>query len=120
MGFLKRLFGGDDKKEAAQGDTQGIYLYARCDNCGAIVRVRADKQYDLQQADNGYQWHKTIVDSRCFRRMQTVVTFNRQYEVVSAEIGGGQYVTEADYLAWLHPPVPAVADEDEGEPDGEE
>lgn len=114
MGFWKRLWGGSDKKSAPPVDPQGIYLYVRCDNCGAVVRVRADKQFDLQQADSGFVWHKTIVDSRCFRRMTTVVTFNRHYEAAQAEIQGGRYVTEADYQAYLQPPA-APPSEDEGE-----
>lgn len=116
MGFWKRLWGGSgDKKSAPPVDPQGIYLYVRCDNCGAVVRVRADKQYDLQQAEDGFVWHKTIVDSQCFRRMTTVVTFDRQYQVVQADIQGGHYVTEVEYQAYLQPP--AAPPEDEGESD---
>lgn len=115
MGFWKRLLGGSDKRAAPPADPQGIYLYARCDHCGAVVRVRADKQYDLLQAESGYVWNKTIVDSRCFRRMTTVVTFNRQYQVVQAEIQGGRYVTEADYQAYLQPPTAPPEDEGEGD-----
>jgi hypothetical protein len=97
MGFLKRLFGGQGGETGGGGDPQGIYLFAQCDHCGAIVRVRADKQHDLQNVDGGYEWHKTIVDAKCFRRMQTVVRFDRQYNVSHAELSGGTYVTEA---AW--------------------
>ena len=114
MSFWKRLLGGSNKKGASAADPQGIYLYARCDNCGAVVRVRADKQHDLQQTESGYVWHKTIVDSHCFRRMTTVVTFDRQYQVVQAEIQAGRYVMEADYQAYLQPPAAALP-EDEGE-----
>lgn len=100
MGFLKRLFGGE-KKEQGYVDKQGIYFYVRCNNCGTIVRLRADKQYDLQKEGGGYVWHKTIVDNRCFRPMQTVVYLDKNYEVTSEEIQGGEYVTEAEYNAWL-------------------
>ncbi|MCA9997522.1 MAG: hypothetical protein KDE56_17305 [Anaerolineales bacterium] len=98
MGFLKRLFGGGEQKSSAQYvDKQGIYFYVQCDNCGSVVRVRADKQHDLQNTGDGFTWHKTIVDSRCFRRMQTVVQLNSSYAVVSAELQGGKYITEAEY-----------------------
>ena len=104
MGFLRRLLGG--KKEEG-GDPQGLYFYVQCDNCGAKVRVRADKQYDLNRTDEGFVWHKTIVDSKCFRQISTVVYLNQNYEVVSSEIDGGHYITKEEFEA------PVVVDEEE-------
>lgn len=101
MGLLDKLFGSRDKKNV---DDKGIYFYARCDNCDSVVRVRADKQNDLNNTGNGYTWHKTIVDSVCFRRMNTVVTFDSKFNVIDRELSGGTYVTEADYLASLEEP----------------
>ncbi len=102
MGFLKRLFGGEQQDDRQQGyvDKGGLYLYVRCDNCGSCVRMRIDKQYDLERDENQFVWHKTIVDNRCFRRIPTVVTFDAKYAVVNAEITGGQYITEDAYNAW--------------------
>ena len=101
MGLLKKLFGGNNEAKPAKPtryvDTQGIYFYVQCDNCGALVKLRADKQYDLLDDGDGYVWHKTIVDNRCFRRIPTVVHLNRQYEVVSQTIEGGRYITEEAY-----------------------
>jgi hypothetical protein len=97
MGFLRRLFG--EGKKGREGDTQGIYFYVQCDHCGSRVRIRADKQYDLNRTDEGFVWHKTIVDSNCFRQIPTVVHLNRNYEVVSAEIEGGRYITREAYEA---------------------
>lgn len=101
MGFLKRLFGGHDDKEQEQEyvDKHGIYFYVQCDNCGAGVKVRADKQHDLSHADGGYVWHKTIVDSRCFRPMHTVVHFDGKYNVTSHTLEGGRYITKEEYEA---------------------
>ena len=96
MGFLRRLFGGSEKKEEYV-DERGIYFYVACDHCGAHVRVRADKQYDLNRTAEGFTWHKTIVDSKCFRKMPTVVHLDRNYEVVSAEIEGGHYISKETY-----------------------
>lgn len=98
MGFLKKLFGGGDKS-GSYVDKTGLYFYVRCNNCGKCVRVRADKQHDLLREENGYSWHKTIVDSKCFRRMTTVVQLDNNYNVVSADIDGGTYITEAEYEA---------------------
>jgi len=106
MGFLQKLFGGE-KREKKYVDKTGLYFYVQCDNCGAAVRVRADKQHDLLREDAGYVWHKTIVDSKCFRRMPTVVRMDRNYEVTTAEIEGGRYITEAEYEAIQSPPKPA-------------
>lgn len=97
MGFLKRLFGGGKQKSGEYVDKQGIYFYVQCDNCYSVVRVRADKQHDLQREASGFTWHKTIVDSRCFRRMQTTVQLNGNYEIVNSDLSGGKYITEDDY-----------------------
>jgi hypothetical protein len=97
MGFLKKLFGGGEPKKYV--DTQGIYFFVECSNCGSRVKVRADKQHDLQNTGDGYEWHKTIVDSRCFRRMRTVVQLDSGYQMISHEISGGRYMTEAEYQA---------------------
>lgn len=100
MGFLKKLFGGNDnKKEKKSGDKQGVYFYVQCDNCGATVRLRADKQYDLGRDGGGFTWHKTIVDNKCFRPMQTVVNLDSSYNVVNADITGGHYITEEEFNA---------------------
>lgn len=108
MGFLKRIFGGDEQKGGKDSakpagpyvDKQGVYLYVRCDNCGTPVRVRADKQYDLVNEGGSYTWHKTIVDNRCFRQIPAVVTFNLQYEITDAQIIGGRFITQAEYDEW--------------------
>jgi hypothetical protein len=98
MGFLRKLFGGEKKPYV---DERGLYFYVKCERCGQCVRVRADRQFDLLDEGDGYTWHKTIVDSRCFRPMPTVVRLNRKFEVVNAEISGGRYITEAEYEACL-------------------
>ena len=97
MGFLKNLFGGKDGAKKPYVDTQGVYFYVQCDNCGTPVRLRADKTHDLINLGDGFEWHKTIVDNRCFRPMPTVVQLNNQYEMVSHEINGGHYITEETY-----------------------
>ena len=109
MGFLKKLFGGD-KDPAKYVDKRGVYFYIRCGNCGTITRVRADKEYDLSRDGNGFVWHKTIVDNRCFRPIPTVVQLDGQYQVTSEEISGGAFVSEEDYNAFLEPEESAEAD----------
>lgn len=101
MGFFKKLFGGGEKKPSEYVDTRGVYFYVRCDKCGAVVKVRADKEYDLERDGDSFVWHKTIVDNRCFRSIPTVVVLDSNYNMVSAEITGGTYVTQADYESYL-------------------
>lgn len=96
MSFLRRLFG----QPPASRDERGIYLYAVCDRCGQRLRIRVDRQYDLNPRDEGgYIWQKTLVDSRCFRPMPTVVIFDGSYQWVSAEIEGGHYISKEEYEA---------------------
>lgn len=119
MSFFRRLFGGE--KESAKGEYQdpdGIYLYVECDRCHTCVRVRADKRHDLNATDNGYEWHKTIVDSRCFQRMSTVVQFDRNYNIVSSEIDRGHYITEAAYNDFVAQTTPPASDK--RKPDAED
>jgi uncharacterized Zn finger protein len=97
MGFFKKLFGGKAESSREYVDKDGVYFYVRCQNCGTVVRLRAAKQYDLENTGAGFTWHKTIVDNKCFRPMPAVVHLNRNYEVESAEIEGGEFVTEAEY-----------------------
>lgn len=99
MGFLKKLFGGGNA-ERKYIDEQGIYLYVRSPR-GAVVKVRADKQHDLNSTDTGYEWHKTIVDSQYFQRMEAHVLFDRAYNIVSSELSAGQFITEGEYEAEL-------------------
>ncbi len=94
MGLLKKLFGGGPQEYV---DTDGLYFYAKCANCGTVVKVRASKQNDLSRTDGGFEWHKTIVDNRCFRRMQAVVHFDGRYNVTDQQLTGGEFVTEAEY-----------------------
>ena len=101
MSFLKRLFSGGSKSPYI--DKTGLYVYAKCDNCGTIVRVRADKQHDLNREGDGFSWHKTIVDSKCFRRMQATVQFNSSYQITNYELSGGMLVDEAAYQESLKP-----------------
>lgn len=100
MGFFKKLFGGSEKKTTGEYvDKTGIYFYFQCDNCGKRVRVRADKQHDLLNDGGGFVWHKTVVDSKCFRRMETAVYLDGHYNVTSYELTGGKFLTQAEYEA---------------------
>ncbi|MCI0396564.1 MAG: hypothetical protein L0332_27995 [Chloroflexi bacterium] len=97
MGIFRRLFGGGGTTPANQGDNEGFFVYVQCNNCGDKVRLRIHKQHDLNLAEGGYVWHKTIVDNRCFRPIPTEAHFDSHYQMTQAEIEGGQYITQAEY-----------------------
>lgn len=109
MSFLKRIFGGEDPSKKSSTGSEGFFFYVQCDNCGKKVRLRILKQYELNYSDDGYVWHKTIVDSRCFREIQAVVHFDNKYNVTNADINGGQQISQEDYEA---PEVSQTTDDD--------
>ena len=113
MGFLKKLF-GSEKGEKPYVDENGLYFFAQCNNCGSVVKIRADKQHDLNRVSGGYVWHKTIVDSKCFRRMEAVVHLDGRYQVTNQEISDGRFVTQAEYDAQQKPTVTPPTDESRG------
>lgn len=102
MSFFKRLFGSGEKKKKEYVDKHGLYFYAKCGNCGDCVRIRADKQHDLQRDGKGFVWHKTIVDSQCFQRMEAVVQLDNNYLVTKQTLSDGQFVSEDVYKAAMH------------------
>jgi hypothetical protein len=99
MGFLKKLFGGQEKSKSAQSDLDGFFFYVQCDNCGKKVRLRIIKQYELNNTGDGYVWHKTIIDNRCFREIKAVVQFDRNFNVSTADIDGGQQISREAFEA---------------------
>jgi hypothetical protein len=110
MSFLKRLFSGEGSSKGQSSDSDGFFFYVQCDNCGKKVRLRILKQYELNNSGNGYVWHKTIVDSRCFREIPTVVHFDSSYNVSSADIQGGHQISREEYEA---PEVSRPSDNDQ-------
>ena len=101
MGFLRRLFGGE-KKDDGNADPHGIYIHVLNERCDAYVRVRIDKRHDLNNENGGFAWYKTIVDAKCFQRLQAIIRFDSSYHIVSQEIDPpGKFITEAEYTAGL-------------------
>jgi hypothetical protein len=110
MSFLRKLFGSEDPEKSTSSDPEGFFVYVACDHCGAKVRLRIHKQYDLVPTGDGYEWHKTIVDSRCFRQIPTVAHFDNRNNLVTADIQGGRFISKAEYDA---PEVSQPTDEEE-------
>ena len=112
MGFLKKLFGGGGEKKYV--DKTGIYFYVKTDR-GAFVKVRADKQHDLNRTEYGYSWQKTIVDSKYFSRLNAQVYFDSQYNVTGSELSGGEFITQEAYEAGIAAAQSAAEDDVEDE-----
>jgi hypothetical protein len=54
---------------------------------------------DPGEAGPAYTMHKDIVGGRCFQRITVDIAFDHRQQVVRQQISGGQFLTEAEYLA---------------------
>ena len=98
MGFLRRLFGGN---QAEPGD-KGLYLYVKCNRCGSGVRVRIDINNDLSENDGetgeeGYTLVKEVMDDRCFRMMRAELEFDNRRNETSRKVEGGTFITQVEW-----------------------
>ena len=96
--FLKRLFGG----RGESGEGPGVmFIYARCNSCKEKTRVRISKSSDLSMTyeDEGpsYALRKVIVGSNCPSRMEAEMMFDRNRNLISRNITGGQFITKEEY-----------------------
>lgn len=105
---LKELFGGGKSPGRGQpADPHGLMLYFRCQRCGAVVRVRADKRNDLNREDGGpgvFLLRKDVMDNKCFQLMNAEVWLDSNYQVVSSDVTGGELISEEEYTASTTPP----------------
>ncbi|MGQ4808283.1 hypothetical protein NKDENANG_01664 [Candidatus Entotheonellaceae bacterium PAL068K] len=100
--WLTRFFG----RRPRQTLDAALWIYVRCRRCGEVIRVRADRRYDLvsEMLDPGedgpaYTLHKDIVGERCFQRIAVDLALDHRQQVVGQQIAGGEFLTETDYLA---------------------
>ena len=93
MSFLKRLFGGGEPR-----DSDAIWLYVRCDNCGQKMKIRVDRRFDLRRDYDrgGYKLDKEIMDGTCFSLMMARLRFDTGYRVLSRELEGGTFLTREE------------------------
>jgi len=101
---LKDLFSGGSGP-SQYSDANGFRLYFRCKACGEIVPVRVDRRNDLNRADGGpgvFLLHKEVMGSkRCFQLMHAEIWLDSGYKVVTADVTGGELVSEAEYEAYV-------------------
>jgi (2Fe-2S) ferredoxin len=98
MNFLKRLFGGGGEKA-----DRALYFYVRPKMCREIVQVRIDllNQLSRTEDESGFFVRKEARAVRCPFPAEIQVTFDSSYRIVAQEITNGEFVTEADYQAFV-------------------
>lgn len=86
------------------GSAEPFVLYARCDHCGEVVRVRIDPRWEfVQELDDGlagYTLQKELVGSACNRVITVRMAFDRFYRITAREIEGGQFATRDEFDAY--------------------
>ena len=111
MGFLDKLRGflqgSGSPSGAARADPQALWLHFRCGKCGSVVRVRVHKGNDLSRAEGPgtFLLRKEVMDSKCFQLMSTEIWLDGNYNVVSAEVSGGELISEEEYQAAQSGPI---------------
>ncbi len=101
MSWFKRLFAPKKAGDEEIRDRDGVYLYVKCQRCGAPVMVRADKRFDFERNfdTGGYTWRKEIMDGTCFQLMYAEIEFDATWRVVRETIRGGERITWETYQA---------------------
>jgi len=88
-------------------DSHALVFYVRCDRCGEVIRVRADRRWDLvQELDDGvtgYTLYKDVLGTRCNQLMRLVVRFDRDYRITRQEVQGGRFASRAESEGGLSP-----------------
>lgn len=102
MGFLdtlRRLFTGTPS--GTQGDPYGLWFHFRCDQCGGVVRIRVDRRNDLnrEEGPGTFLLRKEVMDNSCFQLMHASIWLDSRYEVVSADVSGGELISKEEYEA---------------------
>ncbi|MDW8395520.1 MAG: hypothetical protein RMM31_04670 [Anaerolineae bacterium] len=95
LDWLKRLF----RSSPCEQDDALIY-YVKGYKCGAITRLRIDRYNELSRDDDDTLFvRKTVVDSKCFGRVEVFLRFDSSYREISREIEGGEFVTREAWEA---------------------
>jgi len=98
MGFFDRF----KKALSAPASEEGVlWLYVRCDRCGEKIRVRIDRRYDVNPdyEKGGYILRKEILGYRCPQLIYATLHFDRNFNVTSRDITGGQFITREEFEA---------------------
>lgn len=91
---LKEMFSGEPKDE-------GLYVYARCSRCGAVLHTRLDvKREAAPDFDaGGYILRKEMMDGTCFELMHAEFRFDDKRTLIEKTIDGGEFITREEWDA---------------------
>ena len=108
MGFLKKLFGGEDAKPEKRYYT----FYVKCNRCGEVIEGRVDLDNDLSLDYEGdstvYFVRKGLVgDNRCFQQIEVEMKFTSSRELIEQQVTGGQF-TNPNYQSLLRITTPSL------------
>lgn len=89
---LKDLFSGEPKDE-------GLYVYARCNRCGAVLHTRLDVKREAAPnfEEGGYILRKEMMDSKCFELMHAEFRFDDNRNLIEKSIDGGEFITRQEW-----------------------
>jgi len=102
MGFidaLRRILGGGSSESTSSADPYGLWYHFRCDRCGSVVRIRADRRNDLNREEGAgtYVLRKDVMDNTCFQLMHAEIWLDEGYNVVTADVSGGKLISQEEY-----------------------
>jgi len=93
---FRNLFRGGES-----GGAHALIFYVRCNRCGEVVHVRADRRWDLLQELSegaaGYSLHKDVLGTRCNALMHMAIRFDDHYKITHQEVEGGRFASQAEY-----------------------
>jgi len=101
VAFLQRFRNFFRAPGGGSAGTHALVFYVRCNRCGEVIHVRADRRWDLLQelgeGVTGYSLHKDVLGTRCNALMHMLVRFDGNYKITHQEVDGGRYVSQAEY-----------------------
>ena len=100
MSFLQRVRSLIGTRPTT-ADAYALVFYVRCNRCGEVIHVRADRRWDLLQelgeGVTGYSLHKDVRGTRCNALMHMLIRFDGSYKITHQEVDGGRFVSRAEF-----------------------
>lgn len=99
MSFFKKILGGSSAGKETESDAHALWLYVRCNKCGAPVAIRVDMRNDISTdyETGGRYLRKEIMDSTCFQLMYATVNFDGAGKIMDKSIERGTFLTKQEY-----------------------
>lgn len=99
MSFLKKIFGGSSGGTGSESDAHALWLYVRCNKCGAPVAIRVDMRNDIStDYETGRRYlRKEIMDSTCFQLIYATVNFDGAGKIMDKSVERGTFLTREEY-----------------------